>query len=261
MGFKENLLRKIEIDRLSRRVCGSIGPADSEKKIDRDAMSRLLALAHYLQRRERDLDLFVRDAASGQSIVVVLDNELPIYHTTVDDVALRKSPTVKEMISIRNAIKILNDGDVKVSRKEASVKTIRQECIARLDLSFKPSDIEAIASDGTVSLERAYSEGVLETLVLFAELLGYAEAPKALRLGHHKVFGRLTPGQQGRASYGPIVIYALIHNTLKLMETPIGINDKAAAEILRQVASGDQKPSLEGPEVFDFLVHQVLSPR
>jgi hypothetical protein len=37
----------------------------------------------------------------------VLDNELPIYHTTVADVTLRKSPYWQQMFSIRNVRKIM----------------------------------------------------------------------------------------------------------------------------------------------------------
>ena len=49
---------------------------------------------------------------------------------------MRKSPTIKEMISIRNAFKIINDKDVKISTKDESLKTIQKECIDLIDLSF-----------------------------------------------------------------------------------------------------------------------------
>jgi hypothetical protein len=81
----------------------------------------------------------------GKTRILVLDNDLTIYHTTVEDVVLRKSPTVKEMVSIRNAIKILNDKDVVISKKEASLKTIRDICIDQLDLHYTAADIDGIA--------------------------------------------------------------------------------------------------------------------
>ena len=41
MSFKDNLLKKIRINQLSRKVLTSIGPAESGLKIDKEAMRRL----------------------------------------------------------------------------------------------------------------------------------------------------------------------------------------------------------------------------
>ena len=122
MSFRENLLKKIEIDKLTTTVLNSIGPSGGERKIDKEAMTQLLEMSPYRYQRERDLDLFVQEAESGRGKILVLDNELPIYTTTIQDVAMRKSPYIKEMVSIRNAIKILKDSDVKISIKEASLR-------------------------------------------------------------------------------------------------------------------------------------------
>ena len=83
--------------------------------------------------------------------ILVLDNDLAIYNTTVYDVAMRKTPTVKEMMNPFNVVKILKDTDVVISKKEESVKTIQKECIDRLDLSYDESDLDEIAKDGTAS--------------------------------------------------------------------------------------------------------------
>ena len=56
--------------------------------------------------------------------VLVFDNELALYHSTVDDVALRKSPEWKEMVSIRTVRRILNDQDVVVSKGKESIRRI-----------------------------------------------------------------------------------------------------------------------------------------
>ena len=106
MSFRENLLKKIQIDRLTRIVLQSIGTPESGLKIDKDAMRRLLAMSPYEYRKVRDLDLYIREADGGKNKILVLDNELPIYLTTVDDVAMRKSPYIAEMVKIRNIIKI-----------------------------------------------------------------------------------------------------------------------------------------------------------
>ena len=130
-------------------------------------MRDLLQFAGYDVLRERDLDLYIQDLDGTMKKILVLDNELAVYHTTVQDVAMRKSPTIKEMLSIRNAIKILNDADVVVSKRDESITTIHNECIDALDLSFDRSDLESIEKDGAAALENGFSEGVYRMRVPF----------------------------------------------------------------------------------------------
>jgi hypothetical protein len=258
MSLKENLLTKIKIDRLAAKVIASIGPAESGRKVDKDAMRSLLEMSPYQYQKVRDLDLYVEDIDQDQKKIFVLDNELPIYQTTIEDVAIRKSPLIKEMVKIRNIIKILKDSDVKLSRKDASVKAVQKECIDRLDLSFNESDIDEIAADGKASFERDYSDGVIECLELFAELLDYKPAPKAFQLSRHKIIGELTPKAGEEVLYGPMIIYSQIHGTLKLIEDQISSFDKTKIELIQQVAAGKQKAAVEGPDVFDYLKNTVL---
>lgn len=77
-----------------------------------------------------------------------MDNGLAIYHTTIDDVALRKSPTLKEVVSFRNARKILSDGDVRVSKRTNPVRIVKEMLIDELDLSYTDADIDGIAYEG-----------------------------------------------------------------------------------------------------------------
>ncbi len=258
MSFKENLLTKIKIDRLAAGVIASIGPVESGSKVDRDAMRSLLEMSPYQHQKERDLDLYVKAIDREQKKIFVLDNELPIYQTTIDDVVMRKSPLIKEMVKIRNIVKILKDSDVKLSRKNESVSAIQQECIDQLDLSFNESDIDEIAADGQAALERDYSDGVIECLELFSELLDYQAAPGAFQAGRCKIIGDLSHKAGGEVLYGPTVIYSLIHGTLKLIEEQLSSFDKTQIELLQQVAAGKQKADLEGPQVFAYLKKTVL---
>jgi len=258
MSFKENLLTKLKIDNLAHNVIASIGPVESGAKVDKDAMRSLLEISPYQHQKVRDLDLYVEAIDQAQKKIFVLDNELPIYQTTIDDVVMRKSPLIKEMVKIRNIVKILKDADVKLSRKEDSVKAIQKECIDRLDLSFNASDINEIARDGQASLERDYADGVVECLELFAELLDYQPAPKAFQLGRHKIIGALTPKTGGEALYGPMIIYSLIHGTLMLIDEQISSIDKTKIELVQQVAAGKQKAAVKGPDVFKYLKNTVL---
>ncbi len=253
MSFKENLLKKINIDKMGRQVVASIGPVDSGRKIDKNIMRKLLDLSDYTYKRKRDLDLYIEDIDAEKTRILVLDNDLAIYHTSVYDVAMRKSPTVKEMMNPFNVVKILKDTDVVISKKEDSVKIVQQECIAKLNLSFNASDLDEIAKDGLASFENGYSDGVIECLELFAEILHYRNPPKAFRVGHHKITGAWDKKENGEEMFGPMVLYSMIHNTLKLIDQQIGSFDRERIEFVQHVAAGKEKASAEGPDVFQYL--------
>jgi len=259
MSFRENLLKKIEIDRMADRVNLSMGPPESGRRIDRELARRLLEIAGYERMETRDLELYLIPMASDRPNVLVLDNDLPIYNTTPDDVAMRKSPVVKEMVKIRNIIKILNDSNVVVCKKEASVEKIRSDCVAPLDLSYGPDDIGEIENQGVASLENGYGDGVAEALELFAELLHYTLPPKELKIPHHTLFGKMTEVPDGGRSFGPLVLYDRVHNSLKLIDRAIRLTDKERIQSAWSVSEGNAEPSADGPAVFSFLKNAVLA--
>jgi tRNA uridine 5-carbamoylmethylation protein Kti12 len=244
---------------MAKQVIASIGPPESGRKVDKKIMRSLLEMASYTHRRKRDLDLFIEDVDAEKTRILVLDNDLAIYNTSVYDVAMRKTPTVKEMMNPFNVIKILKDTDVVISKKEESVKTIQKECIDRLDLSYDESDLDEIVKDGMASLEREYADGVIESMDLFAEILGYSAPPKPFRVAHHKIVGVLTQEQSGEVQFGPMVLYSVIHNALKLIETKTGSFDREKLEFIQKVASGKEQASSEGPLVFQYLKNTALS--
>ena len=253
MSFKENLLQKIKIDEMAKQVVASIGPVESGLKVDKKIMRSILEMTSYTYKRKRDLDLFIEDVDAEKTRILVLDNDLAIYNTSVYDVAMRKSPTVKEMMNPFNVVKILKDTDVVISKKEESVKTIQKECIDRLDLSYAESDLDEIARDGIASLEREYADGVMESIDLFAEILGYSAPPKPFRIGHYKIVGALTKKESGEVLYGPMVLYSIIHNTIKLIDQQVGSSDREKIEFVQQVAAGKEQASFEGSSVFQYL--------
>lgn len=258
MSFKENLLKKINIDKMARQVIASIGPIDSGRRIDKKIMRKLLDLTDYTYKRKRDLDLYIEDIDAEKTRILVLDNDLAIYNTSVYDVAMRKSPTVKEMMNPFNVVKILKDTDVIISKKADSVKTIQQECIAKLDLSFNASDLDEIAEDGLASFENGYSNGVIECIDLFSEILHFKNAPAPFKIAHHKVTGALVRKESGEEMFGPMVLYSMIHNSLKLIDQQIGEFDRERLEYVRNVAAGKEKALVEGSEVFQYLKSAAL---
>lgn len=259
MGFKENLHQKITIDHLADQVVLSWGTPEAPGRIDRQAMRTLLAMGPYTHRQERDLELYCQEVGDGPPRVIVLDNELKLYRTTVEDVVLRKSPTLKEMVNIRNAIKILNDKAVVECAKYETVARLRQELIAALDLTHTPADIQALAQDGQKAMENRYSDGVIDVLTLFAELLGYVKAPKLFEVAHCRIWGILTQDSVGAQRFGPLVIFNQLDNRLKMIRESISTKDREAVARVAQTAKGERKAELENLSVLSALVEAVES--
>ncbi len=258
MPFKDNLLKKIAIDKMAQTVRRSIGPPESGRKTDKETMRSLLETSPYTHRKERDLDLFVHRDEKNPPKILVLDNELALYQTSIPDVVLRKSPTIKEMVKIRNIIKILNDKDVVVAKKDASIDIIQKECIDLLDLSFTKTEIDAIARDGAASLSNGYADGVLEALSLFGDLLEYRPPPKAFKTSGFKIIGALAKIPQEEVRYGPVVVYSLIYNTLKLIDAQFDRFDKEQITCFHDVVSGKTNAAAESSAVFEYLKKTVV---
>jgi hypothetical protein len=259
MSFKENLLKKIRIDNLANEVIESIGPPDSYEKVDKQAVRNFLEMGPYEAHKERDLELYIKkNGPEDKKQILVLDNDLPIYHTDISDVILRKSPTLKEMVNVKNIIKILSDSKVLKSKKEESVRIIQNECIQQLDLHYTESDIDQIKNDGEVALEMQDTKGVLEILEIFAEILKLFPPPKVFKMDDFHMLGKVAKDQKGETFYGPIVLFNLYRNELKLIDKKIGSYDKGGIEIIHQIAVGNEKANMENSEVFDYLKDEVM---
>lgn len=257
MGFKQNLLQKMKIDSLTVQVQQTLGAtSDGPQRLDRAAMRELLDMAGYTHQSERNLDFYFMN---GSKQILVLDNELKIYHTDIGDVAMRKNPTVKEMVSVRNAIKILNDKDVVVSRKDETLQRIRNELLGRLDLNYTPGDIAALTQEGRTALRNDDTEGLIEILTLFVELLGYQKAPKAFAAAHHHVWGGVREPRPGEIVLAPILLFGLQHNRLRLVRGPLRGQDKEAMEHYLNILKGNARADLEGESVLSFLEQEVLA--
>jgi len=258
MAFKDNLRKKIEINGLANRIKASMGPPDSGRRIDKEQVRQLLAEGGYEKIVERDMELYRLLPLGDKPRLLVLDNDLSIYSSSVGDVVLRKSPVVKEMLNIRNVIKILSDADVVISKKDTSLKTLQEELIAGLDLQFTAEDIEDLVYDGRSSLENKYVEGVQEILSLFADLLGYLPAPKVLRVMHHTIWGG-SGGSSGRGQFGPVVLYDRMHSTLKQIQQPIDVANPDDLARYEAVVSGKASADQVGEDVFQVLGESVLA--
>ena len=260
MSFKENLKKKMLIDRLSKTVSPTIGSSEKHRKVDKETMRRLLSLSPFVLEKRRDLELYFRQLEPGGiGEILVLDNELPLYgKTTLDDVTLRKSPVLKEMISIRNVIKILHHSDVIMSKGRDALRYVHDRALDLLSLRFEEKDIEEIANDGSDALERGNSEAVMETLDLFVELLGYESVPAAVLVNDYVMFGSRHEAEERRETFGPIIMYNDRTNILRLIEGTVHVDDPVEQEIIPRVALGEVEPDAEGYRVFRFLKEAVM---
>lgn len=260
MSLRENLKKKMLIERLSSMVCQSIGPTGVSRKIDKETMRKLFSLSPFTLEKRRDLELYFRDLGQGVGEIISLDNELPLYgNTTVDDVALRRSPEVKEMISIRNIIKILNDKDIRICKGSGAVQHVHDLALDLLDLSYTEKDIQEMVDDGIDALARADSDEVLELLELFVELLGYKSVPAAVLVNNYVMYGRREEGGNGRESYRPIIMYNDRTNVLRMIKEPVFTDDAEAEGLISGIASGDIEPDGEGNDIFRFLKEAALA--
>jgi hypothetical protein len=258
MSFKENLLRKIELERLASRVTASIGTGQVPRHIDKESMRRLLELSPYTFLHERDLDLYVKDAEGELQDVLVLDNELPIFHSTVKDVVTRRSPKTLEMWSIRTIRHILVDSDIKVSTGEKSVATVLDDAIALLDLTYTAKDIERLALEGMAWLAGSEAAGVEEALALFAAMLGYRKPPAYFGLDQTVSYGVAAPGRGKGVVFGPLVIYRPADNILAWVDGSFSGSDRKQMKSLRAVAAGRKAVPVRGDGVFEKLRANVL---
>ena len=172
MSFQENLLQKIELERLACQVIASCGTEKARHPVNKEAMERLLELSPYKYQRERDLDLYVKPVEGELKMILVLDNELPIFRSTVKDVVTRRSPRTIEMWNFRTIRNILVDSDIKVSSTGKSVETVLRDAVAQLDLTYTDTDIEDLTKEGMAWLAGSEASGVGKSLALFGALLG-----------------------------------------------------------------------------------------
>lgn len=259
MSLKENLKKKILIDSLARAVSQSIGPPSGPRRIDKENMRKLLTFTSFVLEKRRDLELYFRELEPGLGEVLSLDNELPVYGpTSLEDVALRRSPELKEMISIRNVIKILNVKDILLCNGRDAVGYIQDRALELLDLSFDEKDVDELAEEGIDALVRADSEGVMEILDLFVELLGYRAVPAEVLVNDYVMFGSHHEAEDGREAFGPIIMYNDRTNMLRLIKETISADDPLANVKIPSVALGDIEPDAEGYQVFHFLKEAAL---
>jgi hypothetical protein len=253
MQFKDRILKKIEIDMLADRVLDSLKAVEFELKVDKDAMRALLAAAGYRPHTERDLEIYCPENGEQGAPILVLDNELSLFRSTIADVAMRRSPTLKEMLTFRKALKIIRDQDIRVTRKAETVSRIQQEALAGLDATYTMADIENLCAEGRQALKKGLRELVREDLMVMAEVFGLRPPPKIPVMAGMTILGLHHRPDDGPLVFGPSVLYNEFENGLKWFEDPLMGPRGEKKETFQDMALGKIQPDLEGGEVWGRL--------
>jgi hypothetical protein len=139
-----------------------------------------------------------------------------------------------------------------------ALRYVQDRALELLDLRYEANDIEGIADEGIEALARGDSEGVMETLDLFVEMLEYESVPAEVLVNDYVMFGACHKAQNGRESFGPIIMYNDRTNTLRLIKQKVPVDDRIEIDVIPRVALGEQEPGAEGYEAIRFLKNEVL---
>jgi len=258
MSFKENLKAKIKIDRFLQKLVSTIREPPRRWWLDKVLTQELLDMTDLEHKKFRDLHLYIRPLEGEIMEVLVFDNELPIYHTTVADVALRKSPRWQEMFSIRNIKKIMNHHDVLVSKGKESLKRLHANALALLDLTYTRDDLTLLLQDARSGLERKSIAQIQESFDLFFELLDFQPVSLGVLEQDLQIFAR--PKLNGGAvpTFEHLILFDEETLSLGLKKGAFSPQSDLDLAWVIKYARGGERADLKGIDVFEFLAELAL---
>jgi hypothetical protein len=258
MPFKENLKAKINLDRLLQKLVSTIREPPGKRWVDKVLTQELLDMTDLKHKKVNYLHLYIRPLAGEILEVLVFDNELPIYHTTVADVALRKSPHWKQMFSIRNIKKIMNDQDVIISKGKESLKRLQANALARLDLTYSRDDLMLLLEDARQGLDRESVSQIGESFDLFFELLDF----QPVFIGGLDKDLQIFAGPKHNGGTVPAFEHLILFDeeTLSLGMKKGAFSSKSDLDLawVIKYARSEELADLKGIDVFKFLVELAL---
>ena len=258
MSFKENLKAKIRLDKLLQKLSATIRETPGQRRLNKELMQRLLDMTDLEYKKVRDLHLYLRPLEGDIMEVLVFDNELPIYHTTVADVALRKSPEWKEMFSIRNIKRVLNDQDVIISKGKESLKRIYTEALTLLDLNYTRDDLQGLVEDARQGLEQTSLGQIQESFDLFFELLSFQPVALELLEQDLQIFARPKMNGGTSTTFEDPIFFDEKKLLVGLKKGSFSPQSDLDLAWVKQYALGEEAADLHGIEVFEFLAELAL---
>jgi hypothetical protein len=258
MSFKENLKAKINLDRLLQKLVSTIREPPGKRWLDKVLTQELLDMTDLKHEKVSYLHLYIRPLEGEIMEVLVFDNELPIYHTTVADVALRKSPYWQQMFSIRNIRKIMNDKDVILSKGKESLKRLHANAMALLDLTYTRDDLALMLEDARQGLDQKSTAQIQESFDLFFELLDFQSVSLGVLEQDLQIFAG--PKLNGGAvpTFEHLILFDEETLSLGLKKGAFSPENDLDLAWVMQYAQGEKTADLKGIDVFKFLVELAL---
>lgn len=258
MSLKENLKAKIHLDRLFGKILYTIKEPPETKWVDKELAREILDMTDFKHEEERKLDFYIRPLKDEVMEVLVLDNELPIYHTTVADVALRKNPHWQEMFSIKNVKRIMSDQDVIVSKGKESLRRVYAIALGRLDLTYTRDDLKQLIEDARRGFELGSAVQVKDSLELFFELMGFQPVYFEMLATDLEFFGRPVSENGAAPSFEHLVIFNEGTLSVALRKGVFSPKNDTDLGWVTRYAQGLEAADLRDIAVFEFLAELAM---
>jgi hypothetical protein len=226
--------------------------------LDKVLTQELLDMTDLKHEKVSYLHLYIRPLEGEIMEVLVFDNELPIYHTTVADVALRKSPYWQQMFSIRNIRKIMNDKDVIISKGKESLKSLHANALALLDLTYTRDDLTLLLEDARSGQDRKSIVQIQESLDLFVDLLDFDPLLLDVLERDLQVFARPRHKNGPVPTFEHLILFDEENLSLSLKKGAFSPENDLDFAWVMQYAQGEKIADLKGIDVFKFLVELAL---
>ena len=248
----------MKIDKLVKKLVSTMKEPPGKWWLDKVLTEELLHMTDFEHEKVRDLQLYVRPSAGKIMEVLVLDNALPIYRTTVNDVVLRKSPCWHEMVSIRNIRKIMNDKDVIISKGKASLETLHADALALLNLTYSGDDMALLLEDARRGLARKSVEQIQECLEFFFEILNFQPLFFGPMDHDLQTFAMAKPANGHVSSFKHLILFDERTLLLGIKKGAFSPQRDLDLDWFGQYLRGEKAADLQGIEVFEFLVELAL---
>ncbi len=258
MSFKDNLKAKIKLDTLFRQLTSTMKEPPGRWWLDKVLALELLNMTDFEPKKFRDLHLYTLPLEGEAMEVLVFDNGLPIYHTTVADVALRKSPFWQEMFSIGNIKKIMNDKDVIISKGKESLKRLYANALALLDLTYTRDDLALLVAEARSGLERKSMVETMELLNLFIDLLDFEPLFLDVLERDLQIFARPKGHDGAVRTFDLLLLFDEKTLSLGMKKGAFSPENDLDLAWVMEYARDEKTADLKGIDVFEFLAELAI---
>lgn len=258
MTLKDTIKAKIHLDKLYQNLVSTIKELPGRRWLDKVLTRELLSMTDFVYKKVSTLDLYIRPFEKETMEIVVLDNELPIYHTTEDDVVLRKNPYWQQMVSIRNIRKIMNDRDILASKGMVSLKRLYESALKLLDLSYTHEDVALMLEDARQGLELKSASQVEESLELFLDILDFKPVSLGWAVEGLQIFAGSIHDGGTVSAFDHLILFDEKELSLGLRKGVFSPESDADLAWVIGYARGEQSADLQGIGVFEWLAQLAL---